>query len=131
MIELPIDEFVARVTAGRLPDAKTIIAGYWLKDNLRWPTRQRTSASAAGGGPRRSRHDLELKQADQLGTACLRGLHRLGQLVRCRGGRPERDDAADDRRHRADQHRRFHPKDADEQEHQHDGAAAAPACPTE
>ena len=34
VIECPIDEFLARVTAGRLPDAKTIIAGYWLKDNL-------------------------------------------------------------------------------------------------
>ncbi len=34
VMEWPIDEFLARVIAGRLPDAKTIIAGCWLKDNL-------------------------------------------------------------------------------------------------
>jgi len=30
----PLDAFLARVAAGELQDAKTIIAGYWLKDNL-------------------------------------------------------------------------------------------------
>jgi nudix-type nucleoside diphosphatase (YffH/AdpP family) len=32
--EWPLDEFLARVSSGALQDAKTIIAGYWLKDNL-------------------------------------------------------------------------------------------------
>jgi ADP-ribose pyrophosphatase len=34
VMEWPVDEFLARVTAGGLHDAKTIIAGHWLKDNL-------------------------------------------------------------------------------------------------
>jgi ADP-ribose pyrophosphatase len=34
VMEWPVDEFLARATTGRLHDAKTIIAGYWLKDNL-------------------------------------------------------------------------------------------------
>ena len=32
--ETPLDEFLARLSSGELQDAKTIIAGYWLKDNL-------------------------------------------------------------------------------------------------
>src|SRR5262245_30096196 len=34
VIETPLDEFLARLSSGGLTDAKTIIAGYWLKDNL-------------------------------------------------------------------------------------------------
>jgi nudix-type nucleoside diphosphatase (YffH/AdpP family) len=30
----PLDDFLARLQGGQLMDAKTIIAGYWLKDNL-------------------------------------------------------------------------------------------------
>jgi len=30
----PLDTFLARLSSGGLTDAKTIIAGYWLKDNL-------------------------------------------------------------------------------------------------
>ena len=29
-----LDEFLARVAGGGFVDAKTIVAGYWLKDNL-------------------------------------------------------------------------------------------------
>jgi nudix-type nucleoside diphosphatase (YffH/AdpP family) len=29
-----VDKFLARIAAGGFPDAKTIVAGYWLKDNL-------------------------------------------------------------------------------------------------
>jgi nudix-type nucleoside diphosphatase (YffH/AdpP family) len=34
LVELPLDEFVAKAQAGHWHDAKTLIAGYWLKDNL-------------------------------------------------------------------------------------------------
>jgi ADP-ribose pyrophosphatase len=34
VIETPLDAFLARLSSGELQDAKTIIAGYWLKDNL-------------------------------------------------------------------------------------------------
>jgi ADP-ribose pyrophosphatase len=34
VIERPIDEFLAQVRSGGMHDAKTIIAGYWLHDNL-------------------------------------------------------------------------------------------------
>jgi ADP-ribose pyrophosphatase len=30
----PLDAFLARLASGAITDAKTIIAGYWLKDNL-------------------------------------------------------------------------------------------------
>jgi nudix-type nucleoside diphosphatase (YffH/AdpP family) len=33
MVEWPVDEFLAKTEAGQLADAKTIIAGYWLKGN--------------------------------------------------------------------------------------------------
>jgi ADP-ribose pyrophosphatase len=33
MIEWEVDEFLAKAQAGQLTDAKTIIAGYWLKEN--------------------------------------------------------------------------------------------------
>jgi nudix-type nucleoside diphosphatase (YffH/AdpP family) len=33
VIEWPLDDFLSRVKFGRLQDAKTIIAGYWLSDN--------------------------------------------------------------------------------------------------
>jgi nudix-type nucleoside diphosphatase (YffH/AdpP family) len=33
MIECPVDEFLAKTQTGQLADAKTIIAGYWLKEN--------------------------------------------------------------------------------------------------
>jgi ADP-ribose pyrophosphatase len=32
--EWPLDDFLARATSGGLQDAKTLVAGYWLKDNL-------------------------------------------------------------------------------------------------
>jgi ADP-ribose pyrophosphatase len=35
VVEWPVDEFVVGVQAGRFHDAKTIVAGYWLKENLR------------------------------------------------------------------------------------------------
>jgi nudix-type nucleoside diphosphatase (YffH/AdpP family) len=34
LVEKPIDEFLAEVRNGAIQDAKTLIAGYWLKDNL-------------------------------------------------------------------------------------------------
>ena len=34
VVELALDEFLARLNSGQLTDAKTIIAGYWLKDNV-------------------------------------------------------------------------------------------------
>ncbi|MEA2989737.1 MAG: ADP-ribose pyrophosphatase [Alphaproteobacteria bacterium] len=34
VLEWPIDAYLAKVAAGDLPDAKLLIAGYWLKDNL-------------------------------------------------------------------------------------------------
>jgi len=34
IVEWPIEEFLAHLRGGRLQDAKTIIAGYWLQDNL-------------------------------------------------------------------------------------------------
>jgi len=34
VIETPLDEFLALLSSGGLTDAKTIIAGHWLKDNL-------------------------------------------------------------------------------------------------
>lgn len=34
LIALRFDDFLARLAAGGFVDAKTIIAGYWLKDNL-------------------------------------------------------------------------------------------------
>jgi ADP-ribose pyrophosphatase len=34
IVEWPIEEFLAQVRGGQLQDAKTIIAGYWLNDNL-------------------------------------------------------------------------------------------------
>ena len=34
VLEWPVDEYLAKVVAGELPDAKLLIAGYWLKDNL-------------------------------------------------------------------------------------------------
>jgi ADP-ribose pyrophosphatase len=33
VIEWSIEEFLAQTTSGRLQDAKTLVAGYWLKDN--------------------------------------------------------------------------------------------------
>jgi ADP-ribose pyrophosphatase len=33
LIEWPLDEFLAKVAAGAIKDAKTLIAGYWLKEN--------------------------------------------------------------------------------------------------
>jgi ADP-ribose pyrophosphatase len=33
--EWPLDAFLAGVTSGGLQDAKTLVAGYWLKDNLK------------------------------------------------------------------------------------------------
>jgi nudix-type nucleoside diphosphatase (YffH/AdpP family) len=34
IVERPIDDFLARVRAGQVQDAKTLIAGYWLTENL-------------------------------------------------------------------------------------------------
>ena len=34
VVEWRLDDFLARLEAGGLQDAKTIIAGYWLKDNF-------------------------------------------------------------------------------------------------
>jgi nudix-type nucleoside diphosphatase (YffH/AdpP family) len=34
IVPLRLDDFLARLAAGGLADAKTILAGYWLKDNL-------------------------------------------------------------------------------------------------
>jgi nudix-type nucleoside diphosphatase (YffH/AdpP family) len=34
ILEWPIEAFLAKVGAGEIQDAKTLIAGYWLKDNL-------------------------------------------------------------------------------------------------
>ena len=33
MVEWPVDEFLAKTLTGQLADAKTIIAGYWLREN--------------------------------------------------------------------------------------------------
>jgi hypothetical protein len=34
LVERPVDDFLARVRGGEVQDAKTLIAGYWLADNL-------------------------------------------------------------------------------------------------
>jgi ADP-ribose pyrophosphatase len=34
VLEWPLDEFLAKLQSGGLNDAKTIIAGYWLRENL-------------------------------------------------------------------------------------------------
>jgi ADP-ribose pyrophosphatase len=34
VLEWPVDEFLARLQARGLNDAKTIIAAYWLKENM-------------------------------------------------------------------------------------------------
>jgi ADP-ribose pyrophosphatase len=34
VVEWPLEEFVAKLQSGQLYDAKTIIAGYWLNDNM-------------------------------------------------------------------------------------------------
>jgi nudix-type nucleoside diphosphatase (YffH/AdpP family) len=34
IVAFGLDDFLARIAAGAFADAKTIIAGYWLKDNL-------------------------------------------------------------------------------------------------
>ena len=34
LVAFRLDDFLARLAAGGFPDAKTIVAGYWLKDNL-------------------------------------------------------------------------------------------------
>lgn len=34
MVEWTIEEFLAKLAAGQLQDAKTIVAAYWLKENL-------------------------------------------------------------------------------------------------
>jgi ADP-ribose pyrophosphatase len=34
VLEWPLDELLAKVQSGQLKDAKTIVAGYWLKDNM-------------------------------------------------------------------------------------------------
>jgi ADP-ribose pyrophosphatase len=34
IVSLPIDDFLARVRGGQINDAKTLVAGYWLAENL-------------------------------------------------------------------------------------------------
>jgi nudix-type nucleoside diphosphatase (YffH/AdpP family) len=34
ILEWPVEAFLAKIRAGEIQDAKTLIAGYWLKDNL-------------------------------------------------------------------------------------------------
>jgi nudix-type nucleoside diphosphatase (YffH/AdpP family) len=45
IVPLRLDDFLTRLTAGGFADAKTIVAGYWLKDNLARvvPGRQRNA----------------------------------------------------------------------------------------
>ena len=33
VLEWPLEDFLSKVTTGELQDAKTIVAGYWLKEN--------------------------------------------------------------------------------------------------
>jgi len=42
VLEWPLDEFLAKLQSCELTDAKTIIAGYWLKENLARIVRQPT-----------------------------------------------------------------------------------------